>query len=999
MTRPSRPAPPSSPEVIPRPTRTELPRQGLIERIEAAIDAKIVALIAPSGFGKSTLMAQYVRVSSQPTLWIHLQADDADPQALFDHLLRAVLAQTAAVQIDESSRTPEQRLEQLARRLNDQPTNFNLVFDGLNQLGLEAKRALGQLIAGLTEGHRVFLSGYDLEHLRLARSVADGGALVLGPADLAFDRVESDTYLVARGFTGDLDEAFALLDGWPAGLALVAANSSPHITPANLVLDALDALPSPLRRRIAEAAVLEVWSEAAAFEVGCDLPSGWVLKVQQVGLPIAPLGADRFRPHQLLIDTLERELRLSVKRHARLHALAGRLCERQGQFVRATQHYCLAGDRQTLMRAVHDCSLTLIETGRFHLLLDILRAIPQDDLDSGALVLLARCHLEVGQSGRAESLLHQLVELGFDSLELTYTRCLLAARRGQYQLVLELCHQIKTLESVPARISFDALRAVALVSLGSADLGRAAIERALAWSDTRNNPYLSAAVAAAAQFVYLALGDTPQRERYLQRGIDLFRSLGEPTQILELYNDLADRYRQQGRFAEAESLVGRALALVQQEPNAMQALLQEVRGDLWFFKGQLKPALETYEQALMAAESYGIALIASRIRLKLSEVCQRSGRKLEGRHFLTQAQTGLGQSPPWLQAFLDFRCGQIAFDEHQFEQAEHYFTAAIRDSLEPSHRVRGRAYQAELARRRGTLEADRISALFRSADAIGSDSALLPDLDQLNGLIRHCQLMGWSPERWQGLIRCAESGQLEQTRIARPRLEIRTLGGLQILFNGCPIRLPFAKAGELLVWLALHAPTTRDRALEALWTGSDHRRNIEYFKLTVRRLRSCLSEQGQVAFNPLPYDVKQYRLASDIEIWLDLEVLSRLDSSATVEDLKLATATYAGSFLPHSGGEWVETLRMEFHDRALAALLRLGGLLLPSNPTRAGEVFERALALDNLHEAAHLGAIEAAWQGQDRQAAWRLYRRYAAMLRDEFGVVPENSLSQRFSSI
>ncbi len=994
MARRSRPAPLSPPEVIPRPTRTELPRQGLIERIEAAVDARIVALIAPSGFGKSTLMAQYVRVSSQPTLWIHLRADDADPQTLFDHLMRAVLAQVA-VQIDASSHTPEQRLEQLARRLNDQPTNFNLVFDGLNLLGLEARRALGQLIAGLAEGHRVFLSGYDLEHLRLARPVADGGALVLGPADLAFDRAESDTYLVARGFTGDLAEVFGLLDGWPAGLALVAASSSPHITPANLVLDALDALPSPLRRRIAEAAVMEVWSEAAAREVGCDLPSGWVLTVQQLGLPIAPLGAGRFRPHQLLIEALERELQPSVKRHARLHGLAGRLCERRGEFVRATQHYRLAGDRQTLMRAVHGYALTLIEAGRFHLLLDILQTVPEDELESGALVLLARCHLEVGQSGRAETLLQRLVEAGFDSLELTYTRCLLAARRGQYELILELCKQIGPLETAQARISFDGLRAVALASLGALDLARAAIKRALDWSEASNNPSLMAATAAAAQFVYLVLGETAQRERYLQRGIDLYGSLGEPPQILELYNDLADRYRQRGRFTEAESLIGRALELVQQEPNAMQALLQEVLGDLRFF--QLQPALETYERALRAAESYGIDLIASRIRLKLSEVY--SPREPEGRELLNRAQSGHSQSPPWLQAFLDFRLGQIALDEDRTEEAERRFAAAMRDSLEPSHLVRGLAYQAELSRRRGSLKADRIGELFRTADAIGSDSALLPDLDRLERLVGHCQAEGWSSERWQALLRRGKSDQPERTTVPRPRLEIRTLGGLQVSFNGFPIRLPFAKAGELLVWLALHAPNTRDRAIEALWTSSDHRRNIEYFKLTVRRLRGCLSEQGRVAFNPLPYDDRQYCLASDLEIALDLEWLTGLGPTATERDLELATAVYAGPFLPHSGGEWVETLRMEFHDRALGALLRLGELLLPSSPAQAGAVFERAVALDGLHEAAHLGAIEAAWQGQDPQAARRLYRRYAAMLRDEFGSVPESSLAQRFSSV
>ncbi|NJK45518.1 MAG: hypothetical protein HC933_15695, partial [Pleurocapsa sp. SU_196_0] len=49
-----------------------------------------------------------------------------------------------------------------------------------------------RFIDGLAEGHRVFLSGYDLEHLRLARAVAEGSAVVLGSHELAFDAGETE---------------------------------------------------------------------------------------------------------------------------------------------------------------------------------------------------------------------------------------------------------------------------------------------------------------------------------------------------------------------------------------------------------------------------------------------------------------------------------------------------------------------------------------------------------------------------------------------------------------------------------------------------------------------------------------------------------------------------------------------------------------------------------------------------------------------------------------
>jgi LuxR family transcriptional regulator, maltose regulon positive regulatory protein len=58
------------PSVIPKPLRFELARPRLLARLEGA---KLVALVAPSGFGKTTLLAQHARTLGARAVWLELR--------------------------------------------------------------------------------------------------------------------------------------------------------------------------------------------------------------------------------------------------------------------------------------------------------------------------------------------------------------------------------------------------------------------------------------------------------------------------------------------------------------------------------------------------------------------------------------------------------------------------------------------------------------------------------------------------------------------------------------------------------------------------------------------------------------------------------------------------------------------------------------------------------------------------------------------------------------
>jgi hypothetical protein len=117
-----------------------------------------VALVAPSGFGKTTTLAQVLRESEAQTVWYELPAVETGPM----ELARALLSILA---VDASSNHPDQLLRTLALTLETFTDGLLLVLEGADHLNTEAGAWLLNLAASLHDGQHVILTGYELEAL------------------------------------------------------------------------------------------------------------------------------------------------------------------------------------------------------------------------------------------------------------------------------------------------------------------------------------------------------------------------------------------------------------------------------------------------------------------------------------------------------------------------------------------------------------------------------------------------------------------------------------------------------------------------------------------------------------------------------------------------------------------------------------------------------------------------------------------------------------------
>ena len=123
---------------IPQPRPKSVPRPRLIERLNEGLSAgrKLTLISAPAGFGKTTLVSEWVAGCGRPVAWLSLDEGDNDPARFLTYLVAAL--QTIAANIGEgvlamlqSPQPPpiESILTALLNEITTIPDHFILVLD------------------------------------------------------------------------------------------------------------------------------------------------------------------------------------------------------------------------------------------------------------------------------------------------------------------------------------------------------------------------------------------------------------------------------------------------------------------------------------------------------------------------------------------------------------------------------------------------------------------------------------------------------------------------------------------------------------------------------------------------------------------------------------------------------------------------------------------------------------------------------------------------------
>jgi LuxR family maltose regulon positive regulatory protein len=648
--------------LLPRAGRGHLPRPHLVQWLDNHLDARLILISAPAGYGKTSTLTEFLAHTDLPAAWYQLDPSDSDPYTFIAYLIESLRRMTPITnQVDHFSGAnaqallespqvtiePQQVMTVLINELSEQLSDPYLVV--LDDYHYITSLVVHQLVDFLLEAgppnlHLVLSTRSD-PPLSLARQKAHGMLAELRVRDLRF-REEEVTELMLKEVPGLSVESLSLLnektEGWAAALQIVCSSlSGSDARVASEVISSLSGSqryvleylteevfrrqPGERQHFLLDTAVLTQMDASTCNAIADVSDSQLILEqLEEQNLFVTSLDAQHlwYRYHYLFREFLISKLRREQPDRLRqLGIKAGAYYESLSEWESAFQHYLQSGEAVRAARCACNFAADYVERGRTEALHRYLSALPMDVMENFPELLLqhGNVHWRMGKIGPAVNA-YEKAQLAFSGMEdlsgvsRALTRLAEVERsQGNYRMAENLAAQ--ALQTLPR--DDHACRAEVLIALAKStgfltgmDRGRSLAEQAVAESRLAGNQLSSLAKASFLQSlgqICWWYGDAQAAVEYTQEALrlapDELSPMAAQAYILLVSPHLYWREFQQAlRYAERGLGIAQALHLTELLPAAYTAL-----GNVLTRLGEMARAETTLHQSLELAEKLGTA--------------------------------------------------------------------------------------------------------------------------------------------------------------------------------------------------------------------------------------------------------------------------------------------------------------------------------------------------------------------------------------------------------
>ena len=397
--------PPARPNLVARPR--------LLDRLDQGLAARLILLSAPAGFGKTTLLSEWLAGSPSATSWVSLDAGDNDPVHFLNYLIAAL--QTIEPEVGEAAREvlrspqPPSIQSILTMLINELTALAGDAVTVLDDYHVIDTPAVHDIVAFLLEhlppppgGMHLVIATRNDPPLPLARLRARGHLSEIREADLRFTTEETATFfnqtMGLRLSAEDVAALEARTEGWVAGLQLaglslhglacgdagdfVGAFTGSHRYVADyLVEEVLSRQPESVQSFLLQTSILGLMSGPLCDALTQRADGQAMLeRLEKANLFLVPLDEQRrwYRYHHLLADLMRQRLKtLEPDLMPELHRRASRWHEQNGNTDQSIQHALAAEDLMRAASLMDESSYAAWLNGEIVKLQDWVKALPE----------------------------------------------------------------------------------------------------------------------------------------------------------------------------------------------------------------------------------------------------------------------------------------------------------------------------------------------------------------------------------------------------------------------------------------------------------------------------------------------------------------------------------------------------------------------------------------------------------------------------------------------
>ncbi len=558
---------------VPQPRPGLVPRPRLIEQLNSALDSPFTLVSAPAGFGKTTILTQWINTigTATPVGWVQLDEGDNDPVRFWDYFIGGVrkhlpdAGQTALSMLHAPQTFGINAvLASLLNDLADIHADLLLVIDDYHLIKSEAIHAtLSFLVEHCPPKLHVIVATRVDPMMPLAHFRGRGTMIEVGADDLRFTSEETEELLKAQEIVLEPSDLAALnvkTEGWAVGLKMAAMamrgrrdvgdfissfTGSQKYVMDYLAEEVLNRQPEEVDSFLLSTSILEKFSAPlcdAVTELGQSRQM--LARLEQANLFLVPLDDARewYRYHHLFAELLrhQRDIRHGPESTRQLHERASRWYEGRGLIDDAIHHALAARDWENAMRLIRRVADAKVKQGANVTLVNWMKALPGDvrrsDID-----LYVRYGRALAIAVQPEDAKVALVDL-----------------ENASQDHPDLRGRVAAIQAALAAVVGDIPKVV--------EMGKMALSLL-----TPNDLAYRGWVSYEAGFVLYYIGKFDEGWALLSQGHEMAKASGDSWIAGTTLNFLAAITQQRGRLREALTMAGKALEIAGQSPTASLA--------------------------------------------------------------------------------------------------------------------------------------------------------------------------------------------------------------------------------------------------------------------------------------------------------------------------------------------------------------------------------------------------------------------------------------------